>query len=277
MGKVYDALTKAQRESGRVKPVSDAGGKALTLGELASQVKAQTPEPATAVKRDEFLMQLDPHLIMHRDADPAAIEQFKVLRTQIYHNRPNPPASLMVASSEGGEGKTMVAANLAISLALGLNERAVLVDCDLRQPGIHRLFGLTDCRGLADYLLRDEPLEGLIVQTPLPRLMLLPSGACLHRNAPELLSCEKMHGVAAEVARLYPGHFIICDSPPIAAGPDAAIIARYLDAVLLVVRSGAASREVVARAMNLLGREKILGAVFNGAVRGKSTYQLHAA
>ncbi len=250
MGTVYDALSKGQGELNRVEPITDEG-------------LARAGRPGLGW--EEFLTQVDPHLIMHREADPAAVEQFKVLRTRLFFQRENPPRSLMVASSLAGEGKTLVAANLAISLALGVNAQALLVDCDLRRPAVHRLFGLTERRGLADYLLHGESLERLVVPTPLERLLLLPSGATLHRSAPELLSSERMSVLFSDLERLFPNHRIICDCPPLSSGPDAAILARHVDAALIVVMAQDAGREVVARSLEMLGREKVAGLVFNGS------------
>jgi protein-tyrosine kinase len=252
MGTVYDALNKGQGELTRVAPVTDEG---------LAKVEADREAGGWA----EFLTQVDPHLIMHREADPAAVEQFKTLRTRLFLQCENPPRSLMVASSVAGEGKTLVAANLAISLALGLSGEALLIDCDLRRPSVHRLFGLAESRGLADYLLRGESLEALVVRTPLAGLLLLPSGAKLHRNAPELLGSQRMTALFSDLARCFPNHRVICDCPPLSSGPDAAILARHVDAALLVVMAQDASREVVARSLGVLGKEKVLGLVFNGS------------
>jgi capsular exopolysaccharide synthesis family protein len=249
MGTVYDALNKGQREMSRVAPVTD---------ERLRSVRG--PEGWA-----EFLTQVDPHLITHREADQAAVEQFKVLRTRLFLQNENPPRTLLVASSVTGEGKTLVAANLAIALALGLTGEALLIDCDLRRPSLHRLLGLSEKRGLADYLLREESLESLVVRTPLERLLLLPSGAVLQRNAPELLSLPRLGHLFAELAERFPEHRIICDCPPISAGPDAAILARHVDAALLVVKAQDVGREVVARSLEALGRQKVVGMVFNGS------------
>jgi protein-tyrosine kinase len=250
LGTVFDALNKGQREMSGTAAV-------------AAEAPAVRVEPGR--EWAEFLTQVDPHLIMHEQADPVAVEQFKALRTRLYLQQENPPRTLLVASAVAGEGKTLVAANLAISLALGLTGDALLVDCDLRRPSVHRLFGLSERRGLADYLTREEPLETLVVRTPLPRLLLLPSGAALHKSAPELLSSERMATLFTELARVFPTHRVICDCPPLSSGPDAAILARYVEGSLLVVMAGDAGRETIARSLKMLGREKVLGLVFNGA------------
>lgn len=257
MGTVYDALNKAQREMKRVAPVTD---------DKIARARAEAGRETDAWA--EFLTQVDPHLIMHREADPAATEQFKVLRTRLFLQHEDPPRSLMVASSVAGEGKTLVAANLAIALAMGLTGDAILVDCDLRRPSLHRLFGLPERRGLADYLLREEDLDALLVRTPLDRLLLLPSGAVLHRNAPELLSSVRMGVLFSELARGYPNHSIICDCAPLSAGPDAAILERHVDGTLLIIKAADAGREVVSRALSMLDKSKVLGMVFNGSRQG---------
>ncbi len=249
MGTVYDALNKEQREIKRT---------AVPAAEAAPGWRA---EPG---RWTESLGQIDPHLIMHAEADPAAVEQFKTLRTRLFLQRPDPPRTLLVASSVAGEGKTLVAANLAISLALDLTGESLLIDCDLRRPGLQRLFGLGERRGLTDYLMRGEPLENLIVHTPLERLQLLPAGGSLNHGAPEMLSAPRMAELFAELGAAFPNHRVICDCAPLSAGPDAAILTRYVDGALLVVMAQEPGREVVARALDTLGRSKVLGMVFNG-------------
>ncbi len=252
MGTVYDALNKEQRELKRIASVVQ-----LDVG-LGTQVGGEES------RWSDFLTRVDPHLIMHREADPAAVEQFKMLRTKLFFQRENSPRSLMIASTVAGEGKTLVAANLAVSLALGLTGEALLIDCDLRRPAISKLFGLPDKRGLADYLTRAESIEDLVVRTPLPGLLFLPSGGALHGSAPELLSSPRMATLFSELAGLFPDHRIICDCPPLSSGPDAAILGHYVDGALLVVMANETSREAAARSLTALGREKVLGVVFNG-------------
>ncbi|MFH0810089.1 MAG: CpsD/CapB family tyrosine-protein kinase [Pseudomonadota bacterium] len=264
MGTVYDALNKEQREMKRVATAKEAAGE-LAAGEER--------------KHEDFFIDADPHLILHREAHPAAVEQFKTLRTRLFFQREDAPRTLLVASAVTGEGKTLVAANLALALALSLEGDTVLVDCDLRRPALGRFFGVRERRGLADCLSRGERAEDVVVRTPLPRLLLIPGGGRLQSNAPELLGSARMAEFFADLRSLFPNHRVVCDCPPLSAGPDAAILARYVDGVLVVVMAHEAGREEVARSLDLLGKEKLLGIVFNGseAVGGRGRFMRSAA
>jgi exopolysaccharide/PEP-CTERM locus tyrosine autokinase len=172
----------------------------------------------------------------------------------------------MVTSTTIGEGKTFVAANLGITLAQGVDQRSLLVDCDLRHPALAALFGLPQQRGLADFLASGTDLANLILKTSVDKLTLLPSGRP-PVNPSELLGSAKMDGLVREMADRYDDRFIIFDTPPLLAASEALVLSQKVDGVVLVVRQGVADRNQIKRVIELIGREKVLGVVFNGYVR----------
>jgi protein-tyrosine kinase len=212
------------------------------------------------------------HLLIDNGTAPAIVEQYKMLRTHLLQYRSGrPPRTILVTSTLRGEGKSSVAANLAISIARSVKEHVLLMDCDLREPSLHRLFGLHPARGLVDHLRRGVGLAELLLHTEVDKLSFLPAGAKA-ADAAELLASEKMRSLLAEVRARYDDRFIVLDSTPLLPTTDPSILARQVDAVLLVVRAGMANRELIARMVETVGREKFLGVVFNAVEPGPTSY-----
>jgi protein-tyrosine kinase len=175
-----------------------------------------------------------------------------------------PPRTILVTSALEGEGKSTVAANLAVAIARSVREHVLLMDCDLRRPSLHELFGTGPRRGLSDYLRAGVALPELLVRCGEPKLSILPAGPQAP-DAAELLASERMQALLAEARERYDDRFIILDSTPLLSAADPAILAAQVDAVLLVVRSGRAQAAALARLVETLGRERFLGVVFNAA------------
>ena len=128
-----------------------------------------------------------------------AAEQFKVLCSQVlFPLERKPPRKIMVTSAIPGEGKTMVAVNLAASIALGRHQHVLLIECDLRKPSLAKFFGLNDSRGLVDLLMKQDKLQNLLVEPSVENLSLLPAGRRTGQ-AFELLSSPRMKDLLEEV------------------------------------------------------------------------------
>jgi len=172
------------------------------------------------------------------------------------------PRSILITSSGPNEGKSFVSANLGVSLAQGVGQYCLLVDCDLRKPALHRQFGLSNDYGLVDHLTSQTSLDQLILQTGAPELSILPSGPPPD-NPAELLDSSQMVSFIQEVVWKYNDRIVLFDSPPVTAASETAVLAKHVDAVVLVVRWGKSRREHVKELVELVGREKIIGVVFN--------------
>jgi capsular exopolysaccharide synthesis family protein len=194
-------------------------------------------------------------------------ESFRALRTALLLSQPDrPPQVILVSSALPREGKTTVAANLAVTLAQ-LGDKTVLVDADLRKPGIGRLLnlglGTGKYAGLSSYLAGVSSLDLITVPHPaVPNLAAIPTGP-LPPNPADLLSSHRLTDAIAELRTKY--KFIVLDSPPIMAATDAVILSVQADGVLLVVRSGETPKEAFTRACNLLTSVKshLLGVILN--------------
>jgi succinoglycan biosynthesis transport protein ExoP len=192
-------------------------------------------------------------------------EAFRALRTSLLLSQPGrPPQVILVTSALPREGKTTAAANLAVTLAQ-LGDSTVLVDADLRKPGVGRLLNLGGNKyaGFSSYLAGVSSLDLVTVPHPdIPNLAAIPTGP-LPPNPADLLSSSKLTEAIAELRTKF--KFVVIDSPPVMAATDAVILSVQTDGVLLVVRSGETPKEAFTRTRDLLVSVKchILGVVLN--------------
>jgi protein-tyrosine kinase len=208
--------------------------------------------------------------IVTLEKESPASEQYKILREQIKRLRSESGIrSFSISSPVKRDGKTTVAVNLAAALSLDYEEQVLLIDGDLRSPGIHRYFNAAESPGLADYLASTATtnLKNIVQKTFVPGLRILPSGKPSHFAA-ELLAKERMKQVLERAQIEFPGHYIIIDSPPILSTPDPLVIARHVDGVLLVMRAGKTPRDYLTKALQSLNSTKVMGVVLNGADLG---------
>lgn len=201
-------------------------------------------------------------------------EAFRALRTALLLSQADhPPQVILVTSALPREGKTTAAANLAVTLAQ-LGDKTVLVDADLRKPGVGRLLNLGTGKyaGLSSYLAGASSLDLVTVPHPaIPNLAAIPTGP-LPPNPADLLSSHRLADAIAELRGKY--KFIVIDSPPIMAATDAVILSVQADGVLLVVRSGETPKEAFTRSRDLLVSVKsnLLGVVLNAVDAGAPDY-----
>jgi succinoglycan biosynthesis transport protein ExoP len=192
-------------------------------------------------------------------------EAFRALRTALLLSQPDhPPQVILVTSALPREGKTTAAANLAVTLAQ-LGDKTVLVDADLRKPGVGRLLNLGTGKyaGLSSYLAGVSTLDLVTVPHPaIPNLAAIPTGP-LPPNPADLLSSHKLADAIVELRTKY--KFVVIDSPPIMAATDAVILSVQADGVVLVVRSGETPKEAFTRTCDLLTsvKSRMLGVVLN--------------
>jgi exopolysaccharide/PEP-CTERM locus tyrosine autokinase len=248
----------------------------------ALEAKTDPPEPAQAPSEKRFTLGKAPAKYARREIEKDLVtlmnpqsfeaEQFKILRTNLlFSESGKTPRSVMVTSAVPGEGKSFVAANLAVSVARHVNWNVLLLDCDLRRPSIHKQFGFKNVTGLSDYLANGTPLESLLLRTGIENLTILPAGK-LPDNPSELLSSQRMAALLEEVAARYHDRLIILDAPPPRLTAEAGALARYVDGILVVVKYGSTPKDSVMELIGRLGRDKILGAVVNNFVAGGPRY-----
>jgi exopolysaccharide/PEP-CTERM locus tyrosine autokinase len=221
----------------------------------------QPPIAKPGAKLDETA--IDVNLISLRDPQSFEAEQFKILRTNLlFPVSGTAPQSILVTGALPGDGKSFVSANLAVSIALNINKHVLLIDCDLRKPDIHRMFGFGEVPGLSEYLMEHHDFESLLMKTSVDKLTLLPGGS-VPPNPSELMSTERMSALIEEVRTRYHDRLIVLDSPPPALAAETVFLARYVDGIVLVVKQGSTPREEVEDLVKSLGSDKIIGCVIN--------------
>lgn len=190
----------------------------------------------------------------------AALEQYRRLAAALHqHQEERRIKVVLVTSALPGEGKTLTAANLALTFSRSYQRRVLLIDGDLRRPAVHKLFGVANSAGLAEAL--KDGRDALTVLQMAPQLCLLPAGLP-HPEPLSALVSERMRVVLDRAAEAF--DWVYIDSPPMAVLPDANLLGRMVDAVLLIVRAGVAPHRAVVKAVETLGRDRIVGVVLNG-------------
>ncbi len=202
-------------------------------------------------------------LITLREPASAAAEAYRTLRTNIlFSSLDKPIHTLLLTAAEPTPEKSLTAANLAVTMAQA-EQRVLLVDCDLRQPALHTIFGISNEQGLTSSILdQDAPLA--IQPTEVPGLSLLPSGPLPPRPA-DLLGSRRMEGLLARLKQA--ADIVIFDTPPVQNFTDALVLATRVDGVLLVVQANRSRRDRVREARQKLEKVKanLLGVVLSGA------------
>jgi len=210
------------------------------------------------------------HPIVALEEESPASEQYKILREQIKRLRTEAGVrTIAITSPVKRDGKTTVAVNLAVAMALDYEEKVLLIDADLRAPSVHRYFNCADSPGLVDYLGSSSRagIKSLARQTHVSGLSIVSAGKP-SRFASELLAKERMARLFNEIHTDLPDHVVIVDSPPVLATPDPLVLGRQVDGVIMVIRAGKTPKDYLAKALSSFNSNKILGVVLNGADLG---------
>jgi len=198
-------------------------------------------------------------------------EAFRRLRTNIFTlDHDAPPRALLVTSAEPREGKSTIAANLALAIAQS-GRNVIVVDGDLRKPTLHRAFDLSNEIGLSSVLKQEATLDQAVQDSRIPGVQVLTSGP-LPPNPAELIDSPGMTGLIEQLARRC--DMILLDAPSILAVTDAAVLASATDGVVLVVGRTQARREAVQAACRHLAdvKARLIGVVVNRAEKGGGYY-----
>ncbi|MHB1006799.1 MAG: CpsD/CapB family tyrosine-protein kinase [Chloroflexota bacterium] len=207
---------------------------------------------------------IDEALVGALDPTSPAAEAYRTLRTGVqFAGIDRPVRTLLVTSAAPEDDRAVVAANLALAFAQG-GSKTVLVDCNLRRPRQHALFGVANGQGLTTYLAGEARGEWPLVDTGIANLRLLPAGPSL-TNPVDLLGSQRFQEALAQLAAQ--ADMVVLDAPPVLAVADAAVLARRADGVLLVIRAGRTKRDQAAKARAVLAKvnANVLGAVLTNA------------
>lgn len=195
--------------------------------------------------------------------DPMS-DAYRQLRGQILQKmRDNNWQTLAITSPVSGNGKTLTAINLAISLSQEVNQTVLLADFNLRNPGVAQVLGIEDIEyGITDYLDAQVPLENILINPEYSRLVILPGNKQLNYSS-EMLSSPKMRALNQELRNRYVDRIILFDLPPLLVHDDALTFIPQVDATLLVIEDGGTTKPQLERCIKLLDKHPIAGTVLN--------------
>jgi capsular exopolysaccharide synthesis family protein len=280
MSRIQEILSKAERDGTvrRTRALNDGGTAAVIAPPPVSAPRLQSPtfEPAStpwtaaataaALEDAEIATTtptLDPRLIAALAPQAPAAERYRLLRTRIKRaeNGRNVRA-IVITSPAKGDGKSLTAANLALTMAQEFHQRVLLLDADLRRPSIASLFAIAESPGLSDVLLGLHDVERALVHLPDQHLTVLPAGSPAAQPA-ELLGSAAMRRTLDALRTRFDR--ILIDLPPVAPLADVHVVSPLADGLLMVVRAGITPKPAIERALSGLDMGKVLGLVLNAA------------
>ena len=214
-------------------------------------------------RQEERRSDLSGHLITNAHPESNASEAYRKLRTGLlYSHMDDPPKTILLTSPGHREGKSTTCANLGVVLAQA-DKETLLVDCDLRRPTLHKMFGLRNTWGLGGILQDERSLQEACIET-LPKLKVITAGS-IPPNPAEVLSSQRFATFLAEAREGF--DYVLMDSPPMQAVADPVILAAQADGVLLILDAQATGRwslQQVVRSLETVG-SVVLGMVVNNA------------
>ena len=286
MSRIQEILNKAERD-GTVRrtrglsenpPVGAAAGQPQVSAPSSPRLQPQgfdSPAPWTSgatapafepASLNTVTPTLDARLIAAIAPQAPAAERYRLLRTRIKRaENGRTVRAIIITSPAKGDGKSLTAGNLALTMAQEFHQRVLLLDADLRRPSVARMFGLPEGPGLSEVLMGAADIDAALVHLPDQRLTVLQAGTPTVQPA-ELLGSASMRRLLEGLRTRFDR--ILIDMPPVAPLADVHVIAPIVDGVLMVVRAGITPKPAIERALSGLDMSKVLGLVLNGSGEG---------
>jgi protein-tyrosine kinase len=259
MSRVYRALEKAEKEReqrGKQDPLPKVVEN-LAPPKQEKVIVSRPPVPPKA----EVVSGSGGFPILVASQDSYGAEQFRKLKTQIFHRASNFPHFILITSAAPGEGKTLVSLNLAVAISQEIHRKAILIDADLRKPSLPFHWG-ENSKGLSGYLQNQTPLSEVLKKPGEENLWVIPAGVPSSRSV-ELIGSKRMQELLSSLREFGEETFVIIDSPPIHETSDPVVLSKMVDSIVFVTMADRTPRESVRRALGSLDRKKIVGVVFN--------------
>jgi len=210
-------------------------------------------------------------LFMNGNDDARGTEEYRTLRSRLYHIREKMQLKvLLVTSALPKEGKSFTAANLAQVMVRQHGRRVLLIDADLRGPRLHEMLGASRGPGLSEYLMGKDDEFSVIQRGPVENLFFVSGGAAIEDPA-ELVGNGKLRTLLQRVEPLF--DWVIIDSPPAVPVSDASVIAKSCDGVLMVVRSASTPSDAAKKARAEFPDQALVGVVLNGISEDAPSYE----
>ncbi|ASP47965.1 XrtA-associated tyrosine autokinase [Cognaticolwellia beringensis] len=268
MSIIEKALAKQQQKNTQNTGTSDQ-----TSGQQQVKNNIADVAPKTALTLDKKSLSERGYLI-DNGTRHSIKDEFRQIKRKLLNNAFGNAAKtlhhsnlIMVSSAKPNEGKTFVAINLALSIALEQDKTVLLIDADVLRPSVVRELGVQENPGIIDYLLGDsEQVSDIIYDTDIDKLKLIPAGKP-HHLSNELLASEKMATFANELANRYPDRIVIFDCPPLIGATETLVLANLMGQALIVVEESKTTIADIQAATEHLNENLALGLVLNKAIR----------
>ncbi|MFN0316750.1 MAG: CpsD/CapB family tyrosine-protein kinase [Burkholderiales bacterium] len=263
MQKISDALARARQEldhGSRVTHISERAGR---YAEAPPVLNAESIVYHRTRKVDVSLDLLRARRVVSAHLPGPYVDAYKILCTQVLQKLREKEHQILAVTSPGrNEGKTLTAINLACCMASEIDQTVLLVDANLRNPGVHRYFGLPSEPGLSEYLTQGARIEDILVNPGIGKFVILPGGRPI-ANSSELLGSQQMMQLVRELKSRYASRIVLFDLPPVLTAADVLSFSPFTDAVLLVVEEGMTESDRLRETMDLLASTHVVGTVLN--------------
>lgn len=254
MSRIEEALEKAAQlrvETSNEKPAK----------QKVAEVHHQPPMTTAAITAT------NPLLVTVNNPNTLAAEEYRKLKSVIVKMTKEESFlnMLMVTSSVGGEGKSLTALNLALSLAQEFDHTVLLVDADIRKPSLHSFLGIENSLGLTDCILDGADVSDALIRTGIGKLSFLPAGRTVP-NPTEVFTSQRMREFFLEMKNRYLDRYIIIDTPPVLPFAETRSLSAIVDGVVLVAKEGLVTLNNIEETMAYIKGAPMLGIVYNEAV-----------
>jgi len=252
MDRITKAVSRAKHEREAV------------VGHIQSSAKSSRGRDVRVKKIQISHEALRENRIITGEVNDTCSHAYKVLRTRIWQQmRAHGWSTLGVTSANPGEGKSLTAINLAISLSImEIGKTVVLVDLDMRRPSIHDYFEFWPEYGVSDYLQGSVAIENIMVDPGIGKVLLLPCNVPV-ANSSEILSSSRIKRLFQEIKACFPSRIVIIDLPPLLYADDVLAFSSNVDTMLFVIEEGKSQADEVSRAVDLLKDVNMVGTVLN--------------
>ena len=275
MTRLAEALRRAEDHSGAEAPTSDS----RVLSQPAGEPLTRVPDTLSVQRADQDWvaeLEIQKHrtlgvfhgfganavdkLIVTPTVPHAAVEQYRKLAASLHHAQLERQIKVvMITSAAPGEGKTLTSTNLALTLSQSYRRNVLLIDGDLRRPSVHSVFDVPNVLGLSDGLKSEVEHKLSLIQIS-EHLTVLPAGRP-DSDPMSGLTSDRMRRLVAEAAARF--DWVLIDTPPVGFLSDANLLAAMVDVTLFVVRAGKSPFRLIQRALDAVGRNRIIGVVLN--------------